>query len=113
MSDPLPDSLRVMADFECWPVWGVGLATDSPWTGDVELDRLPISDGLKAELLAWADRYDATYVRDDPAASSFQSEAERAAFADDGRKLAERLKEELPSVSWSYRNVKTGDLETI
>lgn len=83
--------LKLMADYDCHPLWGVS-ADD---LGDVDPASLPISAALVAALAVWAEDYDATLVRDDPAASGFTDAAAEAAFRARGEVLAARLADEL------------------
>lgn len=92
--------IKVMADYECWPLW---------WDGDGLVDNvapadLGLSDGLTADLCAWAAAYDATLDRDDPAASRFASSEEERSFHARGERLAARVAEELgPAATVRYR----------
>ena len=82
--------IQVMADYHCWPLWEAG-----DGVGDVDPASLPISDGLRAGLLNWADDLDAILNDGDPAVSRFPSPAAERQFDEDGRALAARLANEL------------------
>lgn len=83
--------LKLMADYECHPLWGTVAAE----IGDVDPASLPISAALVADLAAWAAAYDATLDRADPAASGFATDEAAAAFRARGAVLARRLEAEL------------------
>ncbi|MGC6389064.1 hypothetical protein ACMV8I_15600 [Ewingella sp. S1.OA.A_B6] len=85
--------IKLMADYQCHPLWGTTLED----FGDLSPEELPISLELKNSLGEWAKRYDALLNMDDPASSGFKSEEEAKLFIDDGYKLAERLQIELGS----------------
>lgn len=85
--------IRLMADYECWPLW---------WDGDGRVGNiapadLGLSDGLSADLSAWASAYDATLNRDDPASSGFASSDDQQQFHAQGERLATRVADELGS----------------
>ena len=82
--------ITLMADYECPPLWHAGGDT----VGPIDPEALPLSEALQRDLWAWAARYDASLNPDDPAASGM-TEADAAAFADDGRALWQRLQDEL------------------
>ena len=79
-----------MADYECWPLWEPGADLYA-----LEPTSLPISAHLQERLWRWAEVYDATLNREDPASSGFSSEAERQEFIRDGLTLHQRLQNEL------------------
>lgn len=81
-------SIKVMAGYECSPLWLTG-------GGHLSAYELPISDTLAAELWEWAGIYDDTIDREDPPQSGFETpEAERQFFVR-GEELAKRLAVEL------------------
>ncbi|MGW6918896.1 hypothetical protein ACWGB8_34495 [Kitasatospora sp. NPDC054939] len=85
--------LRVMADYDCHPLW----FTAPDEVGDVAPDdpELGLSAELAQALDAWAARFDALLDRDDPAASDFESPAAERRFYADGEQLAHRVAREL------------------
>lgn len=84
--------IKVMADYFCHPLWqnsGVDV-------GNIDPTRLPISDGLKSDIDAWARAFDAILDMDDPAnKGGFESPQAAADFAAQGAQLADRLRGEL------------------
>jgi hypothetical protein len=80
-----------MADYESYPTW----LTGPTGVDNIDPAELPISDSLASSLLRWAQAYDDTLNRDDPAASGFSSASEEAEFIATGRELARRLAAEL------------------
>ena len=97
--------IRLMADYNCFPLWDIGE------TGPMNLDpgELPLSEGLVGDLMEWARMYDQTLDRSDPLNSDFANDGDSTRFADEGRRLAQRLARELGS-SWSiyYFDQETG-----
>lgn len=89
-------NLRLMADYECWPLWESGAAAYN-----VDPASIPLSDHLRKQLCRWAERYDDTLDRDIPQNSGFPSEAEAQEWINNGRRLAELLRHELPAQHWS------------
>ena len=84
--------IRLMADYFCHPLWRNGGAE----VGDIDPATLPISDGLKRDLDAWARAFDAILDMDDPAnKGGFQSPQARDDFTARGADLARRLRDEL------------------
>lgn len=83
--------IRVMADYECWPLWWDGDGR----VGNIAPSDLGLSDGLSADLSAWAAAYDATLNRDDPRASGFASSDDDHRFHVQGEHLAARVADEL------------------
>lgn len=76
-----------MADYDCPPLWW----DDRVQVGPIELDETDLLDALKAELGAWAARFDATLDRDHPPDSGFALLDEEADFHACGRDLAGRV----------------------
>lgn len=85
------ESIKLMADYQCHPIWDM-----SPGKyRDVDPDELPISEGLKARLKAWAAKYDETLDIDSPADSGFATAELEEEFKEEGRALVSLLKSEL------------------
>ena len=83
--------LKLMADYQCHPIWDM-----SPGKyRDVDPDELPISEGLKVRVRAWAAKYDETLNIDSPADSGFATEELEEGFNEEGRVIASLLKSEL------------------
>lgn len=85
--------IRVMADYECWPIWWDGDGR----VGNIAPSDLGLSDRLSADLSAWSSAYDATLNRDDPLSSGFASSDDQQQFHEWGERLANRVAEELGS----------------
>lgn len=79
----------VMAEHGCHPIWNSGGEF-----GDVDPAILGLSDGLVADLRAWADEYQGSLDPDDPG-TPLWSEARYAAHEMRGFDLARRLAREL------------------
>jgi hypothetical protein len=104
--------IKLMADYFCSPVWHDATGEDlpDPEIGPIDLDDLPVTDDLRDDLEAWADRFDATMDPDDPAAAAFQPPDSLARFATDGAALAARLQAELGR-GWVVRYVAPAGAE--
>jgi len=84
-------TIKLMPDYESYPLWEASPGA----TGNIDPSDLPISQSLTDRLLKWADAFDATLNRDDPASSGFPDDDSKAAFSDEGRELEALLKAEL------------------
>jgi hypothetical protein len=82
--------LKLMTDYECFPLWKVGGEI-----GNVDPDDLPLANELKAALRAWASAYDNTLNQEYPPDSGFASPAEEEAFEAEGRRLWNELQAQL------------------
>jgi multisubunit Na+/H+ antiporter MnhC subunit len=85
--------IKVMADYQCDPLW----ALDEERYGCFAPEMLDLSPQLAADLNAWAVAYDTSRNLDDPA-NSHWTDAQHAAHAAEGRRLAGRLKRERPDL---------------
>jgi len=83
--------IRLMSDYNCYPLWKVGPSG----VQNVDPRELAISASLAKELLNWADVYDATLRRDDPASSGFSSSEAENSFENEGVRLWKALIKEL------------------
>lgn len=81
--------LELMPDYDCWPLWRADRIDN------VDPADLAISPPLRARLLEWANAYDATLNREDPALSGFASQDAEDAFDRAGRSIARDLQREL------------------
>lgn len=94
-------NVRVLAEFECWPIW---MTTPTQPDDNVDPQDLPISRELADELTSWDEEFQAIYDRDVPQDSDFPSDQKRAEWLERGEALARRLHEELgPDVEVTYR----------
>jgi len=87
---PQPTRLRLAPEFHCNPLWDID--TGQP----VNPLNLSLTDELAFRIEAWDDRFQATFNEDDPAASDFASDEERAAYIAEGRAIAVALREVWP-----------------
>lgn len=83
--------IKLMADYECYPLW---IDSDNE-VGNIDPDSLLISDSLKNELNKWSDDYDKTLNSDNPLESGFKTINEEIAFKKKGKCLQEKLQIEL------------------
>jgi hypothetical protein len=87
----MAQQIKLMADYDCWPLWWAGDADP----GNIDPATLPLRSETIARLEKWADAFDATLNRDDPASSEFPSDAAFEAFEAEGEELWQQLREEL------------------
>ena len=103
---PESRTIRLMADYECHPLWLSG-----PQAGDIAPDdpRLGLSSKLAERLSDWADEYDGILCVDDPVSSGFSSPETELAFYRVGEELAVLLAQELGR-TWTvtYRDGRIG-----
>lgn len=83
-----PRAIKLMADYECFPLWEVEAV------GNIDPATLPITERLHADLLQWARRFDDGLNWSDPARTVVSPE-HQAAFEMEGRRLADQLRAEL------------------
>jgi hypothetical protein len=104
------DELRVLPDYDCFPLWlrsSDGYSNDDPAS-------FGLSQALGDALLAWADEYDATLNRDDPASSGFKTQADLDAFVASGRELATQVAREVAGrYTVTYFDAATNEDEPI
>jgi hypothetical protein len=82
---------KLMADYGTFPLW----AMDDGLLGDFSPQDLGVSEELTADLWAWANAFDASLNKDDPANSHWPAERYNQHVVD-GLALARRIKHELP-----------------
>jgi len=85
-----PARLRLAPEYMCRPLW------DDDSGDTVNVFDLGLPEDLVYRIEEWDDRFQATYNADDPAASDFATPAERAAYVEEGRKIAVALREAWP-----------------
>ena len=99
----MPQQIKLMADYDCWPLWWDG--DHDP--GNIDPATLPLSPATVKRLLAWAETFDATLNRDNPASSDFPSDAAFEAFEQVGLDLWRQLQRELaPDYNVVYHSLK-------
>jgi len=101
-------TLRLMADYECYPLWGSegGLRNLNP------LD-LPITGDLATALTEWADEYTATMERTNPRISGFLDVAAAEAWLSAGAELANRLRQQGVDVDYIHDGQSAADLVAV
>lgn len=85
------ETVQMMADYDCYPIW----RHERGGTENIDPATLPISRELAESLLHWAEEYDRTLDRDDPASSGFPDPDAENDFYARGERLAHRLATEL------------------
>ncbi|GAA3832753.1 hypothetical protein [Nocardioides panacisoli] len=95
-------TVLIYADWKAWPTWTV---TDSGSVDNPSPSDLGLSDELSADLVAWADEYDAIFDEDYPPDTAFPSEEAERSWIARGHELARRAAAELgPATEVRYRS---------
>lgn len=88
-------TLTLMSEWQDWPLRvteGEGLP-DSYALDEIG-EVVPLSETLIRDIAAWDSTFQATYVESDPVRSGFADPADRDRFIVEGRRLAQRIKQE-------------------
>ena len=85
-----PMRIKLMADYECWPLWHQGDGE----VGNIDPRSIPLSEGLVVDLQEWAAKLDGTLNWAD-AGNTKWPDGFFAEFNHQGRELAKRLRCEL------------------
>ena len=89
---------KLMADYECWPIW----ETSEGQYCNVDPAVLGLSERLIDRIEAWADLYDTTYNKENPAQSGFMSTDAQSQFEHEGLAIWWALQAALPEAEVSY-----------
>ncbi|MBD3898324.1 hypothetical protein IEI94_20920 [Halomonas sp. ML-15] len=84
-------TLRFAKEYMAGPLF----CPDPERMGHVDVDELPISQALKAKILAWDSAYQATFNDDYPPDSGFSSSEAECMHIAEGARIAKRLQLEL------------------
>lgn len=79
-------TLRISNEYECYPTW-----EDDDGLENIDPRKLEIPTELASRIDEWDDRFQATYVPDDPASSGFVNEETKRTFIEDGKRLFHEL----------------------
>ncbi|TPG72822.1 hypothetical protein [Pseudomonas mandelii] len=85
--------LRIASEYSAGPIF----CPDPDRMGHIDIDDLPISQGLKIKISEWDCEYQATFDDDYPPDSGFGSPEEKFRHVAEGKKLADELQQELGS----------------
>ena len=80
-----------MPDYDCHPLW----LRDDAGLENIDPELLNISDNLKKSLKIWKDKYDSTYIRNNPIDSGFESMEDEKKYYEEGKKIYYELLKEL------------------
>lgn len=83
--------LRLASEYLAGPIF----CPELDKMGHIDVDDLPLSQELKAEIIAWDREYQATFNSDYPPDSGFSSPEVRLRHIAEGQQLAEKLQQEL------------------
>ena len=89
-----PRPIKLMPDYECFPLWWDTAHPYCTEVGNIDPASLGVSAQLVADLNAWAADFDASLDWDDPGGTVVDERSE-AAFRARGADLAARLAAEL------------------
>ncbi|GAA1042353.1 hypothetical protein GCM10009566_43750 [Streptomyces murinus] len=98
-------TIKVMADYECHPLWLTGVDAGDIEPGD---SRLNLSPQLAQRFTTWAEQFDQTLNHDDPISSGFLTRQAEEEFVATGESLASDLARELGS-GWRvlYQDIRS------
>lgn len=85
--------LKLMAEYECWPLWAHSGPADQ--RGNIDPMDLPLLPATRRRLAQWAQWFETTYNPDDPASSGFADPETLGEFNEEGQALAGLLRTEL------------------
>ena len=85
--------IKLMPEYECFPLWGY---IDNE-LNNIDPDGLKISRKLNSDLSHWANKYESTYLKENPVDSGFLNSSEEKEFIKEGYVLRDRLQFELGS----------------
>jgi hypothetical protein len=83
--------VKLMADYSAFPLW----FADDTGAGEMDPEDVPIRASTRKALERWAETFDAILNNDDPRNSGFETTDEANAFAEEGARLADRLRKDL------------------
>lgn len=86
----LPECLRLMPEYGCWPLWGDTQASN------IDPQSLGFSDGLIERINDWDALFQNGYRKDDPLASGFGDLAEERRWAAESHAVAAAIEAEWP-----------------
>jgi hypothetical protein len=96
-------AIKVMADYDCHPLW----ALDEDLVGDFPPEDIGVSAELCRDLKEWAQSFNASLDRENPADTLVTPE-EHAAHEQKGRQLAIRIARERPDLEIYAYETATG-----
>jgi hypothetical protein len=108
-------TIGLQAEWGTGPLW-VSERDDfpEPYSADEIADVISLSEGLRRAIAAWNERFQGIYNDTAPQDSAFDGPDEEAQFVVEGRELARRMREELPSaVVVQYGGLDSGDWEEV
>lgn len=109
MSAEVPPSkitVKLMPDWGAGPLWVADGGVSEPYDAEEITEVLPLSAGLRADIAAWDERFQATLDQDDPRNSgTFPTPEDEATFVAEGRELARRVQAEAPDAVVLYETI--------
>ncbi|MDF3842023.1 hypothetical protein P3W55_09890 [Pseudomonas citronellolis] len=83
--------LRLASEYLAGPIF----CPDPDIMGHIDIDDLPLSQELKAEITAWDSEYQATFNSEYPPDSGFSSPEVAFRYIVEGQQLAKKIQQEL------------------
>jgi hypothetical protein len=109
MTETEPSTSSPALRVQLRPDWGVGpIWVAEPGDGFEAYDAEEVTDvldlplELRTDIAAWDDQFNATRNYDDPPNSGFPTPEDEAAWLEEGKRLALRLRTELPGADVTY-----------
>jgi len=96
--------LRVMAEYECHPIW----RDETNGTSNIAPDDLALPGDLASRFNEWALTFDETYAVSDPPSSEFADAVSRDQFYERGLALARELGVAIPDAEVRYFDGRSG-----
>lgn len=84
------NELRMMLEYQAYPLWVI----HDDGLENIEPHSLNISPSLADKIEQWGDRFEETYIPDDPGSSGFKNADEEKKFIAEGINLLAELKSE-------------------
>ena len=78
----------IRSEYECYPLW----EAKSDGLKNFSAHDLDIPNDLAQRIEDWGDKFEATYVSDDPASSGFKNNQDKHSFIEEGKSLSQQLR---------------------
>jgi len=104
-------TIKVMADYECHPLWLTGADVGDISPAD---PRLNLSAELTHRIATWAEQFDESLNYEDPIKSGFSTNEAEEEFAETGEEIAHDLARELgPTWRVLYHDIRADTVREI
>lgn len=106
MSEEPDLHITLQPEWGTGPIWirrGDGIS--EPYDAEEVTDVLDLSDELREAITAWDERFQNTFNSAYPPDSAFPAPDDEAAWLSDGKRLAQRLRSEMPEAAVAYETI--------